>query len=282
MKPSRRTPRLWAAPGPVLGAGLFIFLAAPLVALLLSSTPSELMRGLSHPSVAPALWLSAWTSAVSLVVVVCCGAPLAWLFARSRASWVRVVETCVELPIVVPPAVVGIALLQAFGRRGLFGSSLESLGVGLPFTSAAVVVAQVVVSAPFFVQTAAAGFRRVDEDMLLVARTLGATPERAFFRIAVPVALPSLIGGAALCWARSLGEFGATLLFAGNFPGRTQTLPLAIYSALESDLGVARAIALILGAVAFATLLLLRAVPRFLAKRRKQALTRESSPLGAP
>jgi molybdate transport system permease protein len=238
------------------------------------------MRGLSHPLVAPALWLSAWTSALSLVIVVCCGAPLAWLFARSRASWVRVLETCVELPIVVPPAVVGIALLQAFGRRGLFGSSLESLGVTLPFTSAAVIVAQVVVSAPFFVQTAAAGFRRVDEDMLLVARTLGATPERAFFRVAVPVALPSVIGGAALCWARSLGEFGATLLFAGNFPGRTQTLPLAIYAALESDVGVARAIALILGAVAFATLLLLRAMPGLLAKRRKQTPTLASTPLG--
>jgi molybdate transport system permease protein len=263
--------RLGAAPGPVLGAGLFLVLAAPLVALLVSSTPAELLRALSHPLVAPALWLSAWTTALSLFIVVVCGAPLAWLFARSRVSWVRLVETCVELPIVVPPAVVGIALLQAFGRRGLFGSSFEAFGVALPFTSAAVVVAQVVVSAPFFVQTAAAGFRRVDEDMLLVARTLGATPERAFFRVAVPVALPSLLGGAALCWARSLGEFGATLLFAGNFPGRTQTLPLAIYSALESDVGVARAIALILGVVAFATLLVLRALPKLLARRRKQA-----------
>ena len=215
---ARRAARVWAAPGPVLGTGLFLFLAAPFVALLLSSTPAELMRSLSHPLVGPALWLSAWTTALSLLIVVCCGAPLAWLFARSRASWVRVVETCVELPIAAPPAVVGIALLQAFGRRGLFGSSLEVLGGPLPFTSAAVVVAQVIVSAPFFVQTAAAGFRRVDEDMLLVARTLGATPERAFFRIAVPVALPSLLGGAALCWARSLGEFGATLLFAGIFP----------------------------------------------------------------
>ncbi len=273
---TRRGLRPGALPGPLLGGALFFFVVTPFIVLLVSSTPSELVRGLRHPFAGEALWLSAWTTAVSLGVVVSCGTPLAWLFARSRALWVRVVETSVELPIVVPPAVVGLALLQAFGRRGAFGETLELFGVALPFTPLAVVVAQVVVAAPFYIQTAAAGFRRVDEGMLLVARTLGATPERAFFRVAVPVALPSLLGGAALAWARALGEFGATLLFAGSFPGRTQTLPLAIYSALESDVAVARAIALLLGAVAFATLLLLRAFPRVLARRRHQ--TREGLP----
>jgi molybdate transport system permease protein len=251
-------------------------LVLPIVALVLGSTPGELLAGLAHPLVGPALVLSGWTTLFSLSIAVVGGAPLAWLFARSKARWVRALETLVELPIVVPPAVVGIALLQAFGRRGLFGGAFEGLGLSLPFTSAAVVVAQTVVAAPFFIQTATAGFRRVDEDMLLVARTLGATPDRAFFRIAVPAALPSLLSGAALCWARALGEFGATLLFAGNLSGRTQTMPLAIYTALESDISVARAIALVLGAIAFVTLLSLRALPVLVNVRRKRTLAKGS------
>jgi molybdate transport system permease protein len=129
-----------------------------------------------------------------------------------------------------------------------------------------VVVAQVVVAAPFYVQSAAAGFRAIDDDLLLVARTLGASPRRAVLRVAVPLALPALINGAALCWARALGEFGATLLFAGSFPGRTQTMPLAIYAALEADVRVATAIALVLALVAFATLLTARAARRGLAR----------------
>jgi molybdate transport system permease protein len=137
----------------------------------------------------------------------------------------------------------------------------------LSFTVWAVVTAQVVVSAPFYIQSAAAGFRKVDDDQLLVAQTLGATPGKAFLRIAVPTALPALMSGAALCWARALGEFGATLLFAGNLPGQTQTMPLAIYSAMEQDLELARALALILAIFAFAMLLLLRLIPAWRRQR---------------
>ncbi len=274
----KRDASFGVAPALLFGAGLLALLVLPIVALVLGSTPQELLAGLAHPLVVPALVLSGWTTLLSLSIAVVGGAPLAWLFARSKARWVRALETLVELPIVVPPAVVGIALLQAFGRRGLFGGAFESVGLSLPFTSAAVVVAQTVVAAPFFIQTATAGFRRVDEDMLLVARTLGATPDRAFFRIAVPAALPSLLSGAALCWARALGEFGATLLFAGNLSGRTQTMPLAIYTALESDISVARAIALVLGAIAFVTLLLLRALPALVNVRRKRTLPGRASP----
>src|SRR5690606_7726448 len=132
-------------------------------------------------------------------------------------------------PVVLPPAVVGVALLQAFGHRGLLGPVLDSLSLRVPFTESAVVLAQLVVSAPFFVQAGANAFRKVDADVILVARALGATRSIAFRRVAVPIALPGLIVGASLAWARALGEFGATLLFAGNMTGKTQTMPLAIY-----------------------------------------------------
>jgi molybdate transport system permease protein len=253
---------LRAAPGIALGLGLLVCLLLPVAALGLASSPGELVAAFDHPLVLPALGLSAWTSTVALFVVVITGTPLAWMLARARGWWARVIETAVELPIVIPPAVVGIALLLVFGRQGL----LSGLGLGLPFTPAAVVVAQVVVAAPFYVQSAAAGFRAIDDDLLLVARTLGASPRRAVLRVAVPLALPALINGAALCWARALGEFGATLLFAGSFPGRTQTMPLAIYAALEADVRVATAIALVLALVAFATLLTARAARRGLAR----------------
>jgi molybdate transport system permease protein len=175
---------------------------------------------------------------------------------------VPAVEALVEIPIVIPPAVVGIALLMTFGRSGVLGEWLAGLGWSLPFTSNAVIAAQIIVAAPFYIQSATAGFRKVDDDLVLVARTLGASPARAFVRIAVPSALPALISGMALAWARAVGEFGATLLFAGNMPGRTQTMPLAIYTALEADVKVAQAIAIVLGAAAFATLLLIRVAPR--------------------
>jgi molybdate transport system permease protein len=251
-----------AAPFAILGAGLLALLVVPFLALALASTPAELLAGLRHPLVGPALWLSLRTTAISLAIIVLAGTPLAWYLARSRARWVPAVEALVEIPIVIPPAVVGIALLMTFGRSGVLGEWLAGLGWSLPFTSNAVIAAQIIVAAPFYIQSATAGFRKVDDDLVLVARTLGASPARAFVRIAVPSALPALISGMALAWARAVGEFGATLLFAGNMPGRTQTMPLAIYTALEADVRVAQAIAVVLGAAAFATLLLIRVAPR--------------------
>lgn len=245
-----------------LAMALVTLLVLPMAALFLASSPAALWRGVRHPLVAPALVVSFQTTAVSLLVVVVAGTPLAWFLARTRHRGVRLLESLVELPIVIPPAVVGIALLMAFGRRGILGGWLQALGWSLPFTTAAVVCAQIVVSAPFFIQSAVTGFRGVDEDVLLVARSLGASPARSFFRIALPSALPSLLTGASLSWARAIGEFGATLLFAGNMPGRTQTLPLAIYAALESDIEAAQAIALLLAAVALTTLVLFRAAAR--------------------
>lgn len=242
--------------GPMLG-----LLVIPLVALGLASSPADLAAGVRDPLFVPALWLSARTTVTSLAIIVATGTPLSWWLASEPPRRTRVIDVLVDLPIVVPPAVVGIALLETFGRSGLFGAQLEALGVQIPFTTVAVVLAQVVVSAPFYVEAAAAAFRRVDRDLLIVSRTLGQSPTGAFFRIAVPLALPGLVGGAALAWARALGEFGATLLFAGNLPGVTQTMPLAIYTALEADVRVALALALVLAAASVLLLFALRMAP---------------------
>ncbi|MGB1274117.1 MAG: molybdate ABC transporter permease subunit [Nannocystaceae bacterium] len=246
----------------------------PVVALLVSSSPGDLAAGIQHPLFTPALALSARTTVLSLAIVTITGTPLAWWLAVTPPRTRRVVELAVDLPIVLPPAVVGIALLQTFGRNGLFGGLMTGLDIHLPFSTTAVVMAQVIVAAPFYIQSAAAAFRRVDRDLLLVARTLGQSPSGAFFRVALPVALPGLISGAALAWARALGEFGATLLFAGNLPGVSQTIPLAILTALESDVRAALALALVLAGVAVVLLLGLRGLPRLLARGPSEPETR--------
>lgn len=240
---------------------ILVLLVIPMVALALASSPGDLAQAVADPLFMPALLLSARTTLMSLALLVLLGTPLAWWLGRTSTRVSRVVEVLVDLPIVVPPAVVGIALLQTFGRRGLFGGWLGALGLQIPFSTSAVVLAQLVVSAPFYIQAAAAAFRSVDDDLLIVARTLGQSPRGAFFKVALPVALPGVVVGAALAWARALGEFGATLLFAGNLPGTTQTMPLAIYMALESDVRVALALALVLAVTALVLLLALRAVP---------------------
>ncbi len=276
-----RRPALLAIAWPgalgLLSGLLLLLVALPLAGLLFSAPPRQLLAGLSDPLVAPALRLTLFTTTVSLLVILTCGTPLAWLIARrtsgavgtgqvdraNRASRIwRMLETVVELPVVLPPAVAGVALLLAFGRRGLLGPGLAAAGIGLPFTRAAVVVAQTFVAAPFYLQAAIAAFRRLDPDLILVARTLGASPPRVLFTVAIPVSWPSLAGGAAMSWARALGEFGATLMFAGNMSGRTQTLPLAIYTALESDLRTAQSLSILLVAIAFALLVAIRAGAR--------------------
>src|SRR5687768_7882283 len=220
-------PHLLATSGALL---LLAILLVPMLGLLLSASPAELWAGLKHPAVAPALWLSARTSFVALALVTLLGTPLAYWLAKTRSAAAELVSLAIDLPIVVPPAVVGIALLVSFGQRGLVGPALAALGWRIPFSSSAVVLAQIVVSAPFYLQSAATAFRKVDVDSMIVARTLGASAPMAFARVAVPIALPGLLSGAALCWARSLGEFGATLVFAGSLSGVTQTMPLAIYA----------------------------------------------------
>ena len=253
-----RAASLWSAAQLFTSALLVTFLLLPIVGLVATLGWEELVRGLHNPLLLPALRLSLITTASSLTVVVFFGTLLAWRIVRVPGRISRWMEAVAQIPAVIPPAVAGVGLLLAFGRRGLLGSWLFAHGIGLSFTTPAVVMAEAFVSAPFFIQAAIASFRRVDENLLVVASTLGASPFRVFLRVALPLSAPGLIGGAAMSWARSLGEFGATLLFAGNLTGRTQTLPLAVYTAMESDLRAAQALSLVMVAVAFAVLLLLR------------------------
>ncbi len=237
-----------------IGALLVAFLLIPLVALFVTLPMSDFVAGLRHPLVWPALRLSFVTTLITLLIVVVLGTPLAWVLAQSQSRAAQLLETLLQLPIVIPPAVAGVALLLAFGRQGLLASLLYPHGWSLAFTTPAVVMAELFVSAPFFLQAALSAFRRVDPALVLVARSFGATPLSVFWRVALPLALPGVAAGAAMSWARALGEFGATLMFAGNLEGRTQTLPLAVYTALEADLRVAQALSLVLVGVALALL----------------------------
>lgn len=261
MNPNAHNPLGGRWTAALLGLPLVVLLALPLVALLWSTSPHDVVAGTSNRLFGPALWLSVRTTLISLAVIVATGTPLAWWLASSTSRTARAVELLVDLPIVMPPAVIGVALLQTFGRRGLLGGVLAHLGLSVPFSTLAVVIAQTVVAAPFYVQAAANAFGKVDDDLLIVARTLGASRWQAFVRVAVPVALPGLVAGASLAWARALGEFGATLLFAGNMTGTTQTMPLAIYTALQSNVSVAQVFSLMLACLGAFLLLGLRLAP---------------------
>lgn len=251
-----RLPRnLWWKATTAGAAGIFLsFMLLPIVALVATLSWGEFRAGLAHPTVWPALRLSLITTGCSLAIVVTLGTPLAWTLGRREGRGARVIETLVRLPAVLPPAVAGVALLLAFGRRGLIGAWLADMDLAIPFTTTAVVMAEIFVSAPFFLQAAMSAFRSIDEAQLTVARTLGAGPAEVFIRVALPLAAPGLIAGAAMSWARALGEFGATLMFAGNLTGETQTLTLAVYTTFESDMRAAQAISLVLVIVAFTLL----------------------------
>jgi molybdate transport system permease protein len=248
---------------PASAAAFVLLVAIPVAALLLRTVPGGLLgRYLTDPQVVSALRLSLLTTSVTLLFAIVLGTPLAYVLARKEFPAKQWVDTLIDLPMVLPPAVAGVALLMAFGRRGLVGTWLSGLGVELAFSTAAVVIAQAFVAAPFYVRAARAGFAAVDPVLEGVSRTLGLSPMRTFWRVTVPLALPALLGGAVMSWARALGEFGATIMFAGNFVGRTQTMPLAVYQALESDLNVSLTLSTILVVVSFAVLLLFRAAVR--------------------
>ena len=247
-------------------AFLFVaFMALPLGALAWRALDSgELADNLTSDFVLDAMRLSAITSTISLALALLFGTPLAYLLARRSFPGKVVVDMLVDLPIVLPPTVAGVALLVAFGRRGVLGEQLDAAGIELAFTTTAVVLAQLFVSAPFYVRTVKAGFEAVDPQLEGVAATLGATPLRVFWRIVLPLCWPSVVAGAILCWARGLSELGATLIFAGNFQGRTQTMPLAIIGVFDAgrsiDLAIALAVILVLAAAVL--LLLLRLFTR--------------------
>ncbi len=239
-------------PVEVLALVAGVLLGLPVVVIVIRAViDGSLLAALGMGVVADALLLSLVTTSISLVVMVAFGTPLALVLARRRFRGSTLVETMVDLPIVLPPSVAGLALLLVFGRRGLLGPSLEVLGISLPFTTAAVVIAQTFVAAPFFIRSARTGFASVDHDLEDAARVDGASERQLFRAITIPLASTALAAGLVMSWARALGEFGATIMFAGNVQGHTQTLPLAVYGEFEAgnlDTSIAAAAILVLAA----------------------------------
>jgi molybdate transport system permease protein len=240
---------------------LVAFLALPFVALLLRVSPQQLVSRLGSRVVLDALRVSLISSALATAIAIVIGLPVAYLLATRDFVGKRVVEVLIDLPMVLPPTVAGFALLMAFGRAGLIGRSLAVFGITLPFTTAGVVIAQVFMAVPFFIGPARAGFVGVDRKLLDAAATLRASESFTFTRVMLPLAMPSIIAGIAMSGARALGEFGATITFAGNLPGTTQTMPLAVYVALQSDLDAAVVLSVLLLIMAFGLLLGLRSAP---------------------
>jgi len=242
---------------PVLVALAFLLL--PLLGLILRAPWSRLASILGSRDVAQALWLSLWTASAATAVSLVVGVPLAWLLARSGWPGLRVLRALVTLPLVLPPVVGGVALLLAFGREGFLGRYLDQwFGLTIPFSPLAVVMAETFVAMPFLVVTVEGALRTADLGYEEAAATLGASRTGVFRRVTLPLVAPSLAAGAVLCWARALGEFGATITFAGSFPGRTQTMPIEVYYALETDPDAAVALSLVLLAMSVAVLVGLR------------------------
>jgi molybdate transport system permease protein len=231
------------------------FLALPLVALFTQVPLTDVPGLLRDPVVRDALWVTLRTNLIAGALILAFGTPTAFLLARRRFRGRALLVTLVELPLVLPPAVAGIALLSAVGRGGLLGDALAGGGVVLPFTEWAVVLAVTFVAAPFYVRQAIAAFEAVDPQLPAAARTLGASPARTFWRIDLPLAAGGLAAGAVLAFARGVGEFGATIVFAGSVRGETQTLPLAIYDQLEANFDAALAIGILLVVLSGAVLL---------------------------
>jgi molybdate transport system permease protein len=230
------------------------FLLLPLIALFLRIPPDELLAQLGSKAAREALLVSLKTSVIAHVLILGIGTPVAYLLGTRHFRGRGLLVSAIELPLVLPPAVAGIGLLAAFGRRGLLGDSLDTLGVQIPFTQLAVVLAITFVASPFYLRQAISAFAAVDRNLLDASRTLGASPARTFARVALPLAASGLAAGSSLAFARGLGEFGATIIFAGSFPGETQTAPLAIYAELDLDFDAALAIGALLVLVSVALL----------------------------
>jgi molybdate transport system permease protein len=253
--------RGWFVPALVVALALALtFLTLPVLAIFLDSSPADLLAGLGEPGALDALWLSLRTTAAALAIIVVVGTPAAYLLATRRFRGRALVITLVELPLVLPPAVAGIALLAAVGPSGLFGGLIADAGIELTFQTAGVIVALTFVASPFYVRQAQASFGAIDPRWLEASRTLGATEARTFARVAIPTAAPGLLAGGALATGRALGEFGATLMFAGSLQGVTQTAPLAIYERFSTDFEDALALSAVLVAVSAAILLAVKLV----------------------
>lgn len=237
---------------------MILFLTLPLLALIWRTELTDIITHLAQPVARRAIVLSLWTSATATLLSVLLGTPLAVLMTRRQFRGRRALDTLIDLPTVLPPAVAGLALLMAFGRRGMLGQGLSVAGIEIAFTSLAVILAQLFVASPYYIRAAIGGLSRSAVALEEAAALDGADGRQIFRFVTVPLARASLLGGLVMTWARALGDFGATILFAGNYPGRTQTMPLAIYIGFELDLDVALALSVVLMATAFAILLLVK------------------------
>jgi molybdate transport system permease protein len=254
----------WLASGLAIGAlGLLAgFIAVPILALVVWTVSEESWGAMTSPVARDALLLSMKTTAATMTLLIVVGTPAAYVLARGTFRGSRALNTLVELPIVLPPSAAGIALLLTFGRLGLVGQYLNGFGITLSFTTVAVVMAEVFVAAPFYLRQAATGFAEVDRATEEAALVDGADRASAFLRVTVPLAFPSLVSGAVTAWARALGEFGATIIFAGNFRGITQTIPLAIYSEFQSNIDASVALSVLVLGFAFAVIISVRYLTR--------------------
>ena len=238
------------------------FIAIPLLSLVLWTVDREAWQAMVSPVALNALFLSAKTTAASMSALLVVGTPAAYVLARGNFRGKRMLNTLIDIPVVLPPSAAGIALLLAFGRVGLLGEHLRLLGISLPFSTAAVVLAELFVATPFYIRQAVTGFSEVDRDIEEAAMVDGASGLTTFLRITLPLASPALVAGAITAWARALGEFGATIIFAGNLPSVTQTVPLAIYAAMESNFDAAVALSVLVLGFAFTIILAVRYLAR--------------------
>jgi len=234
------------------------FVSVPLLSLVIWTVDKGAWRAMASPVAVDALLLSVRTTSITMAILLVVGTPAAYILARADFRGNRVVNTLIDVPVVLPPSAAGIALLLAFGRLGLVGKYLDAFGVTISFTTAAVVMAEVFVAAPFYIRQAATGFSAVDQTVEEAALVDGAGRSTVFFKVTVPLALPALVSGALTAWARALGEFGATIIFAGSFRGVTQTIPLAIFAEFHRDLDAAVALSVLVLGFAFAVILAVR------------------------
>ena len=259
--PARARARAWFPAALVLSLTVaLVFLVLPVVAIFTHTSPGTLISSLGDPSATDALRLSLETTAIAIGIIVVVGTPAAYFLATRDFPGKSLVVTLIELPLVLPPAVAGIGLLAALGPKGILGSALDSAGITLVLQTAGVVVALTFVASPFYLRQAQAAFVSIDRSLFEASRTLGSSEARTFLRIAIPAAVPGLAAGLALAWGRALGEFGATLMFAGSFRGITQTAPLAIYERFATDFDGALALSAVLVAVSGAILLSVKAL----------------------
>jgi molybdate transport system permease protein len=242
----------------LLAFPFILFIAIPLLAMFLRLSPGDFWQNLRQDQVLTAIRISLVTSISTVGITILLGTPVAYLLARRRTRLNRFIDTLIDLPTLLPPAVAGVALLMAFGRRGILGVWLAALGISLPFTTPAVIMAQTFIAAPLYIKAVTLGFDAVDCELRKAAALDGANRWQTFRYVMFPMARTSILSGSVMTWARAMGEFGATIIFAGNFPGRTQTMPLAIYLGFEIDMNVALTLSVILICFAFLTLILIK------------------------